>query len=383
VRVGLVSPYSWSIPGGVNDHIANLAAQLQEKGHEAWIMAPTGSRHSGRLSLPIPEERFVRMGTALPIPSNGSKAYVNPSPLLLWHMEKVMLRCRFDVLHAHEPCTPSVAGAAVLRATSPVVGTFHAALESSWWYNMLFPVAKRIVEDLAVKIAVSEAAREYPEARFPGEYRIIPNGVAVERYAVARDGVKVPGRILFVGRAEPRKGLAHLLRAFVIVRREMPNATLQLAGPRWDQVLSQLPRPDNGVSWSLSGVNALGWVEHDAKVAEMAAAEVLCVPSTSGESFGIVLAEGLAAGVPVVASDLPGYRAVLCDGKVGVLVPPRDPEALAEGLLTVLRDGALRRRLYEAGVAAVQEYSWTHVADRVIAVYDEAIALRGAAADAV
>jgi phosphatidylinositol alpha-mannosyltransferase len=369
MRVGLVSPYSWSVPGGVNDHVANLAAQLELRGHEAWIMAPHSGRASAKAALP---ERFISMGNAMPFPSNGSKAWVNPSPLLLRRFDRVLPDMHFDILHAHEPCTPSVAAAAVLRTQCPVVGTFHAALDSSLFYTTLFPLAKRVMENITVRIAVSEAAREYPDARFPGEFRIIPNGVPIELYERARKGTRRHGRVLFIGRAEPRKGIAVLLEAFAMVRRQMPRATLQLVGPSWDQVIGVAPQPSPGYEWPMAGVTALGRVGHDEKVDEMAAAEVLCVPSLEGESFGIVIAEGMAAGLPVVASDLPGYRAVLGDGDSGVLVPPGDAVALAEALLRLFKIEGLRTRLTEAGLRTVEQFAWPSVAERVIEAYEEA-----------
>lgn len=378
MRIGLVTPYSWTVPGGVNDHIANLAHQLELRGHEPWILGPVGGPGRSRQRLP---ERFITVGSAVPFPSNGSKAYVNTCFWMLQRMERILANNPFDVLHCHEPCTPSVSASTVLRRNAPVVGTFHAALNDSILYRYLYPVARKIVEALAVKIAVSEAAKEYVEARFGGTYRIIPNGVPVERYAAARTGERVPGRILFIGRAEPRKGLLVLLRAFVRLRARRPDATLVLVGPRWAQVHQLVERPDSGLTWPIPGIAALGRVPHDTKVAEMGAAEVLCVPSLEGESFGIVLAEGLAAGLPVVASDLPGYRSVLRNGQVGVLVPPRDHVALAAALEAVLADETRRRRLSEAGLVVADELAWERVAAQVIETYEIAVEM-GAAATA-
>ena len=330
MRVGLVSPYSWTVPGGVNHHVEHLAEELDARGHETWIIAPVGAvtparRHvdSRRHTL---TERFIPMGGAMPVPSNGSRAYVWVSPKIFGRMDRAVRYGRFDVLHVHEPCTPWVAGAAVLMATCPVVGTFHAALEKSALYDGLRFLADSVMRRIDVRIAVSEAARAFPQSRFPGPYRIIPNGVPVEMYAPAVGAAKAPGRVLFVGRAEPRKGLGVLLQAFTLLRKRMPHATLVVAGATRRQVLET---ERNGLPVDLSGVEALGWVEDHEKVEHLAQAEVLCAPSLAAESFGIVLAEGMAAGVPVVASDLPGYRAVLRDGEAGRLSPPGDPVALA------------------------------------------------------
>ena len=375
MRVGLVSPYSWTVPGGVNHHVEHLAEELDARGHETWIIAPVGAvtparRHvdSRRHTL---TERFIPMGSAMPVPSNGSRAYVWVSPKVFGRMDRAVRYGRFDVLHVHEPCTPWVAGAAVLMATCPVVGTFHAALEKSALYDRLRFLADSVMRRIDVRIAVSEAARAFPQSRFPGPYRIIPNGVPVEMYAPAVGAAKAPGRILFVGRAEPRKGLGVLLQAFTLLRKRMPHATLVVAGATRRQVLET---ERNGLPVDMSGVEALGWVEDHEKVEHLARAEVLCAPSLAAESFGIVLAEGMAAGVPVVASDLPGYRAVLRDGEAGRLSPPGDPVALADALYRLLTDEEERRRLAAAGIAAAAELSWSCVTDRIEEAYEDAVA---------
>jgi phosphatidylinositol alpha-mannosyltransferase len=302
VRVGLVSPYSWTVPGGVNHHVEHLAEELDARGHESWIIAPVGAlsparRHvdSRRQTL---TERFIPMGNAVPIPSNGSMAYVNFSPQIMARMDRAVRYGRFDVLHVHEPCTPMVAMMAVVMAASPVVGTFHAALDASAFYDHGRPAAGAVMRRLDVRVAVSEAARSFPQSRFPGPFRIIPNGVPVEVYAPAIGATKVPGRILFVGRSEPRKGLGVLLQAFTLLRRRVPHATLVVAGATRRQVLET---ERNGIPTDLTGVEALGWVEDHEKVEQFGQAEILCAPSLAAESFGIVLAEGMAAGVPVVA----------------------------------------------------------------------------------
>lgn len=189
MRVGLVSPYSWTIPGGVNQHVEQLAEELEERGHEPWIIAPVGAVtparravHSHRQTM---AERFIPMGLAVPVPSNGSLAYLNFSPKILARMDRAVRYGRFDVLHVHEPATPLVSGLAVLMATSPVVGTFHAALDASLVYDAFRPVVATAMRRLDVRIAVSEAARAFPQSRFPGSFRIIPNGVPVEMYAPA------------------------------------------------------------------------------------------------------------------------------------------------------------------------------------------------------
>jgi phosphatidyl-myo-inositol alpha-mannosyltransferase len=378
LRVGLVTPYSWTVPGGVNHHIEHLAEALEARGHETWIIAPVGAMTPARRHVDSRRqavtERFIPMGNALPIPSNGSVAYVNFSPQIGTRMDRAIRYSRFDVLHVHEPCTPAVAMMAVLMAASPVVGTFHAALESSFLYDRGRLVAGSVMKRIDVRIAVSEAARSFPQSRFPGPFRIIPNGVPVEKYAPAVGAAKVPGRILFVGRAEPRKGLGVLLQAFALLRKRMPDATLVVAGASRRQVL-ETERVDEDLPVDLTGVEALGWVDDEVKIAQLAEAEILCAPSRAAESFGIVLAEGMAAGVPVVASNLPGYRAVLRDGEAGRLTPPGDPAALADALYDLLRDEAERRRLAAAGLTTAANLSWAHITDRIIEAYEDALAV--------
>jgi phosphatidylinositol alpha-mannosyltransferase len=359
----------------VNHHVEHLAEELDARGHETWIIAPVGALSPRRRQVDSRRqrftERFIPMGNAVPVPTNGSMAYVNVSPQILTRMDRAIRFGRFDVLHVHEPCTPAVAMTAVLMAASPVVGTFHAALESSGLYDHGRFAARAVMRRLDVKVAVSEAARSFPQSRFPGPFRIIPNGVPVEKYAPAVGVTKVPGRILFVGRAEPRKGLRVLLEAFTLLRKRVPHATLVVAGATRRQMLET---ERNGLPVDLAGVEALGWVEDHEKVAQLGEAEILCAPSLAAESFGIVLAEGMAAGVPVVASDLPGYRAVLRDGEAGRLSPPGDSVALARALYDVLQDEKERRRLAAAGIAAAADLSWARITDRIEEAYEDAVA---------
>ncbi|GAB4258227.1 MAG: glycosyltransferase family 4 protein [Thermoleophilia bacterium] len=374
MRVGLVSPYSWDVPSGVNDHIASLARELQVHGHDPWIIAPIG-RPVGSRRRSAAFDRLLSAGSAVPFPSNGSKAYVNVWPLMPRRMARLLAEGGFDLLHVHEPCTPSVAGSAVLVGDMPIVGTFHAAGENSPLYKAFAPAARRVIDRLAVKIAVSEAARDFVADRFPGDYRVIPNGVRVADYASARGMAKTPGRILFVGRAEPRKGLSVLLQAFPRVRMYHRDATLVMVGPDWADVHAALARVDGCSVRRTSGLAALGRLDHETKVREMGEAQVLCVPSLSGESFGLVLVEGLAAGVPVLASDLPGYRRVLHDGALGRLVPPGDPDALARELVHLLDDPRGRAAAATRGIRAVERYAWSTVVERIMLAYEEALAV--------
>ena len=377
LRVGLVTPYSWTVPGGVNHHIEHLAAELDARGHETWIIAPVGALTPRRRTVDSRRqpwaEHFIPMGTAVPIPSNGSRSYLGINPRVVLRMDRAVRYGRFDVLHVHEPGVPGVGLAAVFLATSPVVATFHAALESSFGYERMPWLGRLGMDRLDVRIAVSEAAREFPARLYPGDYRVIPNGVTVELYAPAVGAAKVKGRVLFIGRAEPRKGLRVLLEAFARLRARVPEASLVVAGASRRQVAEEA-RTGFGTSLDLTGVEPLGWVADEVKVAQLGKAEIVCAPSLAAESFGIVLAEGMAAGVPVVASDLPGYRAVLRDGAAGRLVSPGDAEALAAALEALLGDEEERRRLAAAGLAAAAELSWRRVTDEIVKAYEDAVA---------
>jgi len=378
LRVGLVTPYSWTVPGGVNHHIEHLAAELEARGHETWIIAPVGALTPRRRTVDSRRqpwaEHFIPMGTAVPIPSNGSRSYIGINPRLVLRMDRAVRYGRFDVLHVHEPGVPGVSLAAMFLATSPVVATFHAALESSLGYEHMAWLARMGIDRVDVRIAVSEAARTFPAQLFPGEYRVIPNGVTVELYAPAVGAAKSKGRVLFIGRAEPRKGLRVLLEAFARLRTRVPEASLVVAGASRRQVV-EAARTGYGTSLDLTGVEALGWVADEVKVAQLGEAEVVCAPSLAAESFGIVLAEGMAAGVPVVASDLPGYRAVLRDGAAGRLVPPGDAQALTGALEALLGDEEERRRLAAAGLAAAADLSWSRVTDEIVQAYEDAVAV--------
>ena len=367
-----MSPYSWHVPGGVNDHIASLAGELETLGHEPWIIAPNGSllSHPPR-AMP---ERFISAGSAVPFVSNGSRAYVNVCPLMPLRMRGILRRADFDLIHLHEPCVPTVTGSSLLVGAMPIVGTFHAAGSRSPLYRAFAPAARYAIGRLSVRIAVSETAREFVAQDFPGEYRVIPNGVRIVDYAPARGVTKTPGRILFVGRAEPRKGLEVLLRAFDSVRAHRSDSSLVLVGPDWAQARSAAPGLDVRNIRPVPRVAAMGRTGRDDKVREMGEAEVLCVPSLNGESFGLVLTEGMAAGLPIVASDLPSYRAVLQDGALGRLVPAGDSDALADALIRLLDDAALRARLRERGIQAVERYSWQTVVTQVLQAYEDALA---------
>jgi phosphatidylinositol alpha-mannosyltransferase len=352
VKVGIVCPYDWSYPGGVRSHILGLAAALPEvSGGEvsAEILAPASR----------PEPGIWPAGRTVGIPANGSVARLCFGPGPARRIAERVSRGDLDVLHLHEPAIPSVSLLALRAARLPLVATFHAAAGSSAGYAVARPVLGRLLDRIDVRIAVSEAARALVGAYFPAPYRLIPNGVPVARFAGAPPDPELAGHkpfVAFVGRPEPRKGFDVMLAAMEILRRSDDVRLVTTGAP------AGLP------DW----VVPLGRVD-DARLPDIyAAADVYCAPSLGGESFGIVLVEAMAAGTPVVCSDLPGYREAARGA--AHIVATGDPEALARGLREVLSDAALAADLVERGRRRAAELDWRVLAADVLACYRAALA---------
>ncbi len=310
-----------------------------------------------------------------PLPSNGSIAHANVYPFMLSRMTRILKSHDFDLVHVFEPFTPVVAASALLVSKIPVVGTFCAAGDATRYYRRWKPLADRLMPCLTVRTAVSEAARDCVHPHYPGEYRITPCGIDIEPYAKARSVKKVKGRILFLGRPEPRKGLTVLIEAFNQLRSRMPGVSLTLVGTSEEQLRALYPRKDADAAEEAQGHQGSGQLGEDAKIEQMGKAEVMCAPSLGGESFGIVLTEAMAAGLPVVASDIRGYRAVLGDGANGVLVPPGDAKALENALYSTLSNPTLCRALSEDGIKRAQRYSWENVLSQIEDAYTDAVRL--------
>jgi phosphatidyl-myo-inositol alpha-mannosyltransferase len=406
VRIALVSPYSWTYPGGVTRHIEALADELDAAGHEARILAPLDPddayarlTHRGarpqRLQAP---PRLVALGRTMGFPANGAISNLAATPDTVLALWRELRGGGYDVVHIHEPVVPLVGWyglSCAIHAGIPQVGTFHSFSENALTNGIGLGLgARRRMNRLHARIAVSEAAAWTAQRFFGGRYTIIPNGVHVGQspsggmgdgpsgdggdsasFAPSGQGRLGPEplRILFIGQAVERKGLPVLLRAFEALREHVP-ATLTLVGAGPEDV-APLLLDGRGLELEERGVCALGKVSEERKAAELARAQVLCAPSLGGESFGMVLTEAFAAGTPVVAADIAGYRDVVRDGLDGVLTPRGDARALAETLRRLALEPARRSALASAARERAERFAWPHVAAEVLEVYEQARAV--------
>lgn len=365
MKILLVSPFDFGVRGGVNEHIVQLDWQFRYLGHETRILAAT----SGDIGE-VDDGHVYMLGTALPLPSNGSQARITLSPFTLNKVRHFLEREQFDVIHMHEPLVPMLPLACLLYSKALNVGTFHAARTTNLWYLYTKALLDMFFVRLDRRIAVSNAARDFADNHFPGEYEVVPNGIDLERFSgdirpipQYNDGRK---NILFVGRYnESRKGFRHLVRALPAIRTQFPDARLLVVGPgnreRYERLLEQ---------HDIRDVVFVGSVDDKTKARYYATCDVFCAPSTGRESFGIILLEALASGKPVVASDIPGYAGVIHHGDTGMLVEPKNPQSLALAIVRVLADTELREKLRINGLKHVKQYSWTNVARKVLDVYE-------------
>ena len=366
-KIALVSPYDHAFHGGVADHINSLAAQFREWGHTVKIVAPCKSADA------IDDDDFIPMGRAVPIPSGGSIARVSFSVWLKPQIKQMLERESFDVVHFHEPFAGLISKdmlSLINPMESTAIGTFHTYEGTRLYKIGAKHLAMPYFRMLQGRIAVSLPAHRFISRHFPGDYEIIPNGIQVDDFADAEpfEHLKSDGMInlLFLSRLEKRKGLKYLLGAFSRLKWEWPNLRLLVAGggePDADSLRILSER-------NLQDVVFLGRVSDEDKFRYYKTADIYCAPATGRESFGIVLLEAMAAGAPIVASGIEGYSSVVTHGREGLLVPPKDEDALADALAILLKDATLRRRLATAGTMNVQEYRWERVARRVMDCYD-------------
>jgi phosphatidylinositol alpha-mannosyltransferase len=377
MRIALVSPYSWTYPGGVTRHIGALAEHFIEVGHHVRVLAPydpsgtfSSVLHRGASPQSLdPPEYLVGLGRTVGFKANGAVSNLSITPYGVATMHRELRTGRYDVVHIHEPEAPLTGWVATDHTRLPLVGTFHSYSDNRVANGLANLIgARRVLNRLHVRIAVSEAAAWTAMRFFGGHYRVIPNGVHVDPAlaqlaAAASRGDRL--RIVFVGQAVERKGLPLLLRAFEALREHIPTE-LTVIGPT-PQELSPLMLDDRGV-------RVLGKVDDERKRFELAHADLLCAPSLRGESFGMVLTEAFAAGTPVIASDIAGYRDVVRDGVDGILVPPANAQALAEALRDLWDEPARRAEMALAAARDVERFAWPRVSAEVMTAYEDAIA---------
>ena len=365
MRVGLVCPYSWDIPGGVQAHVRDLAEALIDLGHEVSLLTPADE------DTPLPPYA-VSAGRALPVRYNGSVARLQFGPVSAARARRWLREGRFDVLHLHEPSTLSLSLTVLMLARGPIVATWHSSMTRSRTLSALSGPLQPFLEKISGRIAVSAAARRLQVEHLGGDAVEIPNGVAVDHYATAEPlpGYPRPGTVGFLGRYdEPRKGMPVLLDGLARLAPDRPELRLLIAGRGdADDLLSELPPV-------LAGrVELMGQVSEADKARMLRSIDVYCAPNLGGESFGIILLEAMAAGAPIVASDLDPFRRVLDDGRAGTLFRTGDPAALAKALAGLLADPARRQRLVEIGAEVVAGYDWPVVAKQIVAVYETVVA---------
>jgi phosphatidylinositol alpha-mannosyltransferase len=358
MKIGLVCPYIYPDNGGVAQHVRFLYENLRLRGHDVRIL--TASHGPQRAS----EGDILRLGVGFSVPINASVGTLTFSPRYLSQIGAMLDRERFDVLHFHEPFVPFLSLFLLRESTSVNIATFHAYAGFSPSYEFGSRALRGHARRLHGRIAVSAAARHFIDRFFPGDYKVIPNGVDVPRFAKAvpiarwQDGRP---NVLFVGRHEPRKGLLDLLKAHRIMRKTGSNARLLVVGSGPQEREARRYVATRG----LQGVEFLGRVSDSEKAQLFRTADVYASPATGGESFGIVLLEAMAAGTPIVCSDIHGYKGVVRRGREGLLVPPRAPRELAIAIDRLLRDPALREQMGAAGQERAEDFSWPRVTAKV------------------
>ncbi|MGW5237924.1 glycosyltransferase family 4 protein [Monashia sp. NPDC004114] len=373
MRIGIVCPYSFDVPGGVQFHVRDLAEYLISVGHEVSVYAPADSD----TALP---PYVTSAGRATAVRYNGSVARLNFGPVTAAKVGRWVDAGGFDVLHLHEPVTPSVSVLALLAAEGPIVATFHTSMLRSRTMQTAYPIVRPHLEKIAGRIAVSEDARRTVTTHVGGDAVVIPNGVYVDRFATAPRraewiGTPTSPTVAFLGRmGEPRKGLPVLAQALPAALDSIPGLRVLVAGPGDPAEITEGWPPE-----VVAACEFLGAVSDADKASLLASVDVYVAPNTGGESFGIILIEAMSAGACVLASDLPAFSRVLDGGSAGALFGNEQPDDLARVLVDLLRDPRRRRELAQAGSRRARMFDWPVVADQIIAVYETVIEGRAAA----
>ena len=366
IRIGMVCPYGWDTPGGVQTHIRDLTEHLIEEGHHVSVLAPVTDDSIQH------EDYLVNAGKPVSIPVNGSVARVIFGPIASSRAKQWIASGDFDLLHLHEPAIPSLSLLACSAAEGPLVGTFHVSTPKKKAIYAIGPILEPIVEKLTARIAVSELARDTLKDHFETDAVVIPNGIDGQKYASAKISEKFSGdyTVGFMGRfEEPRKGLQVLIDSLPIVARFIPNVKYLIAGPgeSKDFIKELDPQLRNRIQF-------VGRLTDEEKESFLKSVKIYVAPNTGGESFGIILTEALSAGTAVVASDIPAFKAVLENGEAGALFINEDSKDLAKTLISLLKDNENRETLASNGKLSAQKYDWQVVAEQIENIYEMAIA---------
>ncbi len=376
MKIALVSPYDFGYPGGVVNHITSLKRHLTRLGQEVKVIAPTSKYVSGM------GDWFIPVGIPHPIPANGSIVRITFSVNLSSKIKETLEQEHFDIVHLHEPLMPFLCLTMLRVSESVNIGTFHANYKPPKYvpgapldgYNFARPIStmflKKWIQNLDGRIAVSTPAMDFVNKHFPGEYEIIPNGVELEHFSPdvppIDDFCDGKVNILFVGRMEKRKGFKYLLEAYSLVKQQLDNCRLIVVGPgtvlrsRYEATV---------LEEGIKDVVFVGYAPYEELPRFYRTADIFCAPATECESFGLILLEAMAVGKPIIASDIEGYTSLLTHGTEGLLVPPKDKEALATALLTLIKDKTLRKQMGANGILKAQDYSWENVTKKVLEYY--------------
>jgi len=363
LKIGIVCPYSWDIPGGVQAHIRDLTEFLIASGHTVSVLSPAIDEDA----LP---EYVVSAGKPIAIPYNGAVARILFGPIAFARVRQWITHGEFDLLHLHEPAIPSLSLLACWAADGPLIGTFHAAAKRQKIIFAIGPILEPAIEKLNARIAVSEAARSTLTEHLETDAVVIPNGIYAKRYANGTPQAKWQGNTIgFMGRfEEPRKGLAVLLEALPIIARFAPDVRVFVAGPGDSEEIKKSIDPQ-----LLPRFEFLGRISEEEKADFMASVAIYVAPNTGGESFGIILAEALAGGATVVASDIPAFESLLGGGEFGALFESENPTDLAKVIIDLLRNDQKRTELALAGKEHAQLFDWEVVAEQIFSIYEMSI----------
>ena len=363
MKIALVCPYDFAHPGGVANHITFLYKELLKTGHEVKIITP----YSGN-SDSIENKDILPIGKPVSISSAGSIARITLSPMLSSPVKAVLEREKFDIIHLHDPLYSTLTLTVLQHSKTTNIGTFHAFQKTRIPYHLISPLFQGAFNKLHGRIAVSEPAKRFISRYFPAEYNIIPNGIDFKRFSTPlppieklRDGKL---NILFVGRAEKRKGLNFLLEAYPLIKQEVPQSRLVIVGPKTRQKYEHIAK-----KLALTDVVFTDYIPNDDLPAYYQTADVFCSPATGGESFGVILLEAMAASKAIVASSIDGYASLINNGVEGLMVPPKDITALANTIVTLLKDEPRRREMGMHGRQKAEQYSWSNIAKAINEYY--------------